>query len=128
MKFPLIGTAVCMALPALAASEGTESGQEVFRARCIACHAISCNRIGPKLEGLIGRKVGSVPDFEGYSAEMKSAGFVWTEEELDTFLADPNSRIPGTLMISAGKLEDSDDRRNLITFLTSGDTSLDLCF
>ena len=69
-----------------------------------------------------------MPDFEGYSAEMKSAGFVWTEEELDTFLADPNSRIPGTLMISAGKLEDSDERRNLITFLTSGDTSLDLCF
>lgn len=128
MKLRLIGTAVCMALPALAASQGTAPGQEVFRARCIACHAISCNRIGPKLAGLIGRKVGSLPDFEGYSAEMKSAGFVWTEEELDTFLTDPNSKIPGTLMISAGKLEDPDDRRNLITFLTSGDTSLDLCF
>lgn len=128
MKLRLIGTAVCMVLPALATSQGKEPGQEVFRAKCIACHAISCNRIGPKLEGLIGRKVGSVPDFEGYSAEMKSAGFVWTEETLDKFLADPNSRIAGTLMISAGKLEDSDDRRNLITFLTSGDTSLDLCF
>jgi hypothetical protein len=34
--------------------------------------------------------------------------------------ADPNSRLPSTLMISAGKLEISDDRRNLITILTSG--------
>jgi cytochrome c len=117
-----------MVLPAFASAQGTELGQEVFRAKCIACHAISCNRIGPKLEDIIGRKVGSVPDFGGYTAEMKTAGFVWSEEKLDKFLADPNATIPGTLMVSAGKLEGSSERQNLIAFLVSGETSLDLCF
>ena len=128
MKIRLFGTMTLMVLPAFASSQGTEAGKDVFHAKCLACHAIACNRIGPKLEGVIGRKVGSLPDFDGYSAEMKSAGFVWSDEGLDRFLADPNGTIPGTLMAFAGKLEDPADRRNLIGFLKSGDTSLDLCY
>jgi cytochrome c len=59
---------------------------------------------------------------------MKSADFVWSKEKLDGFLADPGATIPGTLMVSAGKLENPTDRQNLIEFLEKGDTSLDLCF
>jgi cytochrome c len=117
-----------MALPTFATTQGTELGKEVFQAKCIGCHAISCNRNGPKLNGIIGRKAGSLPDFEGYTAEMKSAGIVWSRENLDKFLSDPNGVVPGTLMAMAGKLENSDDRRILIEFIESGDTSLDLCF
>lgn len=119
---------VCVALSSFASVEGSERGKEVFRAKCIGCHAISCNRVGPKLEGIIGRRAGSLNDFEGYTAEMKSAGFVWSKKKLDEFLADPNGTLPGTLMASAGQLDGHDDRRHLIDFLGSGDTSLDLCF
>ncbi|NIM71960.1 MAG: c-type cytochrome [Gammaproteobacteria bacterium] len=128
MRFRLIGAIACLIAPGLASSQGTEAGKDVFHAKCLACHAISCNRVGPKLGGIIGRKVGSLPDFEGYSAEMKSAEFVWSDEKLDEFLADPTGTIPGTLMAFAGKLENPSDRRNLIEFLKTGDTSLDLCF
>ncbi|MDX1486696.1 MAG: hypothetical protein R3268_00745 [Acidiferrobacterales bacterium] len=128
MDFRLVAAGGCVLLATFTTSHANELGEEVFRARCMACHAISCNKIGPKLEGVIGRKVGSLPDFDGYSAEMQSAGFVWSKEKLDVFLADPAATIPGTLMVSAGKLENPTDRQNLIGFLEKGDTSLDLCF
>ena len=128
MKFQHIGLVSCLGFFSFAPAQASELGQEVFRSQCIGCHAMSCNRDGPKLEGVIGRKVGGVSDFDDYSAEMKSAGFVWTEGKLDQFLADPEGMIPGTLMASAGKLDNPDDREHLIAFLMSGDTSLDLCF
>lgn len=128
MRFQRIAIIICLVLPSFSWAQREELGQEVFRAKCIGCHAISCNRIGPKLEGIIGRKVGSLSDFDGYTVEMKSAGFVWSIEKLDKFLIDPASLVPGTLMASAGKLENSIDRQKLIAFLLSGDTSLDLCF
>lgn len=129
MKMRHISAIVCLTLATgTASSADVEAGKEVFQAKCIGCHAISCNRTGPKLEGIIGRQVGSVPDFEGYTDEMQSAGFVWSRDKLDEFLADPEAIIPGTLMASAENLEESADRENLIAFLGSGDTTLDLCF
>lgn len=128
MNIQQIGIITCLGLLPIAPAQGTELGQDVFRSHCIGCHAMSCNRDGPKLEGVIGRTAGSLPDFDGYSAEMKSSGLVWTRDKLDEFLADPNGTIPGNLMATAGKLENPAERENLIAFLISGDTSLDLCF
>ncbi len=31
-------------------------GKNLFRAKCVACHSVACNRSGPKLEGLFGRR------------------------------------------------------------------------
>ena len=128
MKLQCIELMVCLGLPSAVLAQDANLGQEIFRAKCIRCHAMACNRNGPKLEGVIGRRAGSLPEFDGYTTELKAAGFLWSEGKLDEFLADPNGTVPGTLMAYAGKIESSNDRRNLIAFLLSGDTTLDLCF
>lgn len=106
--------------PALA---DREAGRDVFfSAGCIACHSIECNRDGPKLGGVIGRRAGSVSDYASYSDEMKSSNIIWTEEALDAYLANPAAFIPGNGMASsAGNLEDEGQRRDLIDFLKEPD-------
>jgi cytochrome c len=105
-----------------------ERGRDVFRQHCIGCHAVDCNRLGPRLGGVIDRQAGTVADFAGYSAAMKSSSFVWSKEVLDAFLADPGQYLPGTAMSGFGKLDRAADRRDVIAFLAHPDTSLDLCF
>jgi cytochrome c len=120
---------VCVLFAAALATAGVAAAdEEVFRARCIGCHAMKCNRNGPKLAGLLGRKAGSVADFNGYTKEVKASGITWSRETLDKFLNDPGAMIPGTTMTAAGKLERAADRKQVIDFIASGDTSLDLCF
>ena len=119
---------IASSVPALA---DREAGRDVFAysAACIACHAIECNREGPKLGGIMGRRAGSVPDYDSYSDAMKASDVVWTEETLDAYLADPEAFIPGNGMASTtGKLEDETQRRDLIAFLKEPDNSADLCF
>jgi len=106
-----------------------ENGRDIFSARCIACHSFECNRAGPKLAEIIGRKAGTVADFDGYSDAMKNADAVWTQETLDAYLANPAEFIPGNGMAgSSGDLEDEQERRDLIAFLKDPDNSMELCF
>ncbi len=118
----------CLLAATGGSARAAEGGKDVFRARCIGCHAMGCNRSGPKLAGILGRRVGSVADFSGYTNQLKSAGFVWSRGLLDKFLADPDAMVPGTQMSSAGRLDRAADRKMVIDFIASGDTSLDLCF
>ncbi len=124
-----IGLSILM-LHNLLAWADREAGRDVFySAGCIACHAIGCNRDGPKLGDIIGRRAGSVPDYEHYSDAMKNSNVAWTEETLDAYLLSPATFIPGNGMAaSAGNLEDEAQRRDLSDFLTEPDNSLDLCF
>ena len=112
-----------------AAAEGDpENGREVFFARCMTCHAMACNREGPKLDGVIGREAGTVSDFDGYSKPLQESGIVWDEESLGRFLAAPEKVLPGTNMVMGGEaIEDPEQRNDLIAFISSGDTSLDIC-
>lgn len=110
-------------------SADREMGREVFySAGCIACHAIECNRAAPKLEGIIGRRAGSVGDYPDYSEAMKASNIVWTEETLNAYIADPSAVIPGNGMAAVGKFEDEEQRRHLIEFLKEPDNKYDLCF
>jgi cytochrome c1 len=51
------------------------------------------------------------------SSAMKEAGFVWDEEKLDRFIANPDQVVPGDSMKPYGGLSSSDDRKNIIAFL-----------
>lgn len=46
-------------------------GEQVY-ARCLACHALAYDRVGPRHCGLFGRRAGSVPQFS-YSPTMKKS-------------------------------------------------------
>jgi cytochrome c len=92
-------------------------GKSVFNA-CAVCHATDhTNRVGPSLEGIIGRKAGTAPGFR-YSRAMKNSGVVWDEKMLDAFLESPQEAVPGTIMPYAG-LKGTTDRADLIAYLVT---------
>lgn len=107
-------------LPAFAQEDLAAAGEKVFK-RCAACHAIgegAKNRVGPALNGIMGRAAGGEEGFK-YSPAMTKAGeggLVWTAETLDTYLADPKSDIPGNKMAFPG-LKKEDDRKAVIAYI-----------
>lgn len=102
-------------LAALAAGD-PKAGEAVY-ARCLACHALAYDRVGPRHCGLFGRRAGAVPGFE-YSPAMKRSRLLWSERTLDRFLADPLKTVPGTTMTYAG-VDDPQERADLIAYLRS---------
>jgi cytochrome c len=89
-------------------------GEEVY-SRCLACHALGYDRVGPRHCGLFGRRAGSVPGFV-YTDAMKKSKLVWDEKTLDRFLANPMKVVPGTAMTYEG-VTDAKDRADLIAYL-----------
>lgn len=113
-------------LPAAYADEASK-GRDLFLRRCLGCHAFICNKEGPKLGGLIGRKAASVGDYHDYSQALRNSGIVWTEDTLDAFFTDPGKVTPGGTMASSGKIEDAAQRRQIIAFLKTEDPSINIC-
>ena len=92
-----------VALAALAAAMTLNSAQaqdpaagERSFAKCKICHRIgegAKSLVGPELNGLDGRKAGSVPDFN-YSDANKNSGIVWNETTFKDYIKDPRAKIP----------------------------------
>ncbi|NGO56225.1 c-type cytochrome [Allomesorhizobium camelthorni] len=98
-------------------AQDAEHGKSVFKA-CAVCHATdSANRVGPGLEGIIGRKAGAAADFR-YSNAMKNSAIVWDAASLNAFLESPRKAVPGTKMAYGG-LKDPTDRADLIGYLAT---------
>lgn len=96
----LLVVAVALASPVLAEGPDPVRGAELFPIRCVECHAItdgSDKKIGPSLKGLIGRTSGTLEGYD-YSDAMKTAGIVWSEDTLKTYLVAPRKTVPGTKM------------------------------
>ena len=102
-------------------SQGMESGveQQVFNNACRTCHSIreGDNRLGPNLYKIIGRRAGSLPQYN-YSSAMKDADFVWDEARLARFIANPDEIVPGNKMIPYGGLASAEDRKRVVAFLS----------
>jgi cytochrome c len=96
-----------------------DDGQLVFNNACRTCHTLKQgdNRLGPNLSGIIGRKAGSLPDYNNYSSSMKNAGVTWDKATLDRFIADPDAVVPGHNMKPYGGLANADERAKIIAFL-----------
>jgi len=107
-----VSTASFAAQPAPDAGRG-----EQLYVRCVACHAMTTDRVGPRHCGLIGRRAGSVAGFD-YSPAMKKSGIVWNEKTLDRFLSKPLGVVPGTKMTYDG-VPEARDRGDLIAYLKS---------
>ena len=99
-------------------------GENVFK-KCRACHQVgegATNRVGPELNGVMGRHVGSVDGFS-YSAifaEAAASGEVWTEESLTAFLTNPRGARAGTKMSFAGLRNPADIAAVLAYLQTAG--------
>ena len=96
-----------------------ERGRVLYESRCIACHSIDHDRIGPRHRGLIGRKAGAAAGFE-YSGALRASSTVWSAKTLDVWLADPERLIPGQRMNYS--VPQAADRADLIAYLTRAAT------
>ncbi len=108
---------LCMVASARSADSAAADamrGEQVY-ARCLACHALAYDRVGPRHCGLLGRRAGSVPGF-GYSQAMKNSRIVWDAKALDRFLKSPLKMVPGTAMTYDG-IADPRERSDLIAYL-----------
>lgn len=95
----LVPLAFAQAAAPAALKGDAEAGKAAFR-KCASCHQVGPSArggFGPKLTGVIGRKAGSTTDYK-YSAAMKNANIVWTEQNLASFLQAPSDFIPGNNM------------------------------
>jgi cytochrome c len=90
-----------VASPALA--QDADAGKTSFN-KCLACHAVgesAKNKVGPVLNGLDGRKSGSVEGYS-YSDANKNSGITWGKDAFLEYIKDPKAKIPGTKMVFAG--------------------------
>lgn len=116
--------AIFFVVPSASATADPARGAVVYE-RCLACHALTRNRTGPKHCGLVGRAAGAVPGF-AYTEAMTESGLVWDEATLDRFLADPLALIPGTAMGYDG-IKNPGERADLIAYLATATPGSALC-
>jgi cytochrome c oxidase assembly protein subunit 11 len=90
------------------------AGRTLFATVCSACHAADHNKVGPLLDGVVGRRAGSVPGYP-YSTALAQAGITWNADTLDKWLSGPQHFIPGAEMPFS--LPDAVRRRDVIAYL-----------
>lgn len=118
----LVASSIAIGLWAgTALAEGDPERGEVLFRPCRACHMIgegAVNRIGPQLNGLVGRTVGTAEghDYSDPLLEAGAEGAIWSPEVLDRFLENPRRYLPGTSMVFRG-VRGADDRVDLIAYL-----------
>jgi len=96
-----------------------EPSQMAF-AMCAGCHTTTGKPgpgLGPDLAGVVGRDIASAAGF-GYSEGLRKVEGVWTDEQLDRFLAEPQAFAPGTSMVMEG-IADPSLRQKIVEYLKS---------
>ncbi|KGJ06535.1 cytochrome c [Paracoccus halophilus] len=106
MKISMIATfaAMIVAVPAMAQDAGDPAKGEKEFNKCKACHMVQApdgtdivkgGKTGPNLYGVVGRKAGAAEGFKFSDALIKlgEAGEIWTPEDLEHYITDPNSYV-----------------------------------
>lgn len=96
-----------------------ESAQQAFNNSCRTCHSMKegDNRLGPNLNKIVGRKAGSLPNYN-YSASMKDAGFVWDDDKLTRFMVKPDEVVSGNKMQPYGGVS-AEEAAKVVAYLQS---------
>jgi cytochrome c len=105
------------ALSTHAQAQDADAGKLSFN-KCRPCHQIgenARNLVGPELNGVIGRKAGSVEGFN-YSDANKDSGITWDEPTFKEYIANPRAKVPGTKMAFAG-IKNEAEVNNLLAYL-----------
>ena len=120
VKF-IAGAALATLSASGAFAQDLAAGEKSF-GKCRPCHQVgetAKNIVGPKLNGLFGRKSGSVEGFN-YTDANKNSGITWDEAVFAEYIKDPKKKIPGTKMVFAG-IANEEEIKNLTAFLKQYD-------
>lgn len=120
-----VAAVLAMCLPNVALADGDPAkGEQSFKV-CMACHAIgpnAKNKIGPELNGIVGRKWGAAESFN-YSSDLsagKDQGKIWDDAQLSDYLENPKHLAPHGKMSFAG-IKDEGQRADVISYLKQFD-------
>lgn len=91
-------------------------GKTLYEDRCVGCHSVNSNRVGPAHKGVVGRKAGGVKDFD-YSPALQTSKIVWDVALLQQWLSNPEALIPGQRM--GYSVDEAKDRLDLAEYLAT---------
>jgi cytochrome c len=121
MKGLVVAGAVLMASTASVVAQDLAAGENSFK-KCLPCHSVgegAKNKVGPVLNGLDGRKSGTIEGYS-YSEANKNSGLTWNDEVFREYIRDPRAKIPGTKMVFAG-IKSDNEITNLWAYLKQFD-------
>lgn len=123
VRLALVGAAALFLMPlaAQAQAQDAAAGEKSFN-KCRACHQVgetAKNTVGPILNGLFGRKSGTVEGYS-YSEANKNAAIMWDEAVFADYIKDPKAKVPGTKMVFAG-IKNEQEIKDLTAFLKQFD-------
>lgn len=117
----ILGLAVAATILSMGSAQAQDAaaGKNVFK-KCQACHKVGPSglkqrSVGPHLNGLFGRKAGTVAGFN-YSKANKESGITWSEENFAAYIKNPRAFMKGNRMAFAG-LKDEKDIKDLTAYL-----------
>lgn len=117
MKRVLIAIAAFTASSGVALAQDIAAGATSFK-KCAPCHDVgekAKNKVGPLLNGLDGRKTGTIAGYN-YTDANKNSGIAWSEATFLEYIKDPKAKIPGTKMVFAG-IKNETEAKNLWAYL-----------
>jgi len=103
MKRLVLASLALAATIGSANAQDLAAGEQSFR-KCSPCHSVgedAKNKVGPVLNGLEGRKSGTIADYS-YSEANKKAEIVWSAATFKDYIQNPMAKVPGTKMAFAG--------------------------
>jgi cytochrome c len=115
-RFPLLALSLALMTTDTMALD-VAAGEKSFN-KCRACHQVgetAKNTVGPILNGLFGRKSGTVAGYN-YSDANKNSGLTWDDAVFTDYIKDPKGNIPGTKMSFAG-IKNEQEIKDLTAFL-----------
>ena len=111
----LTGLLVCLRRPPPVGPARPGPAGEALYGRCMGCHALQHDAVGPRHCGLLGRRAGSVAGFD-YSTAMRRSGSDLDSRHAGPLPSGPLRVVPGTSMTHAG-VDAAQDRADLIAYL-----------
>ena len=109
MKLVILASLTIAATMGMANAQDLAAGEQSFR-KCSPCHAVgedAKNKVGPALNGLDGRKSGTIAEYS-YSDANKKAEITWSEASFKDYIQNPMAKVPGTKMAFAGIKNDKE--------------------
>jgi cytochrome c len=102
---------------AAAQAQDLAAGEQSFK-KCLPCHAIgegATHKVGPQLNGIEGRKAGTIEGYS-YSEANKTSDLVWSEAVFKQYIKNPMGQMPGTKMAFPG-IRNETEINNLWAYL-----------